>query len=146
MRCPSDTRRFVLSWPERSRRSSDTLRISCSSILISAFVLDISIGRAGKRHSACCTCALFGAATHRPRAGQAIEMNGFHSAALSACCVKGALGEHMDSIVTESVRLDLTKNFGIDPVKVWSIEECKKVLGACIRKKNIKGTDNLPYT
>ncbi|KAI2647052.1 Gag polyprotein [Labeo rohita] len=45
----------------------------------------------------------------------------------------------MDSIVTESVRLDLTKKFGIDPEKVWSIEECKKVLGACIRKKNIKG-------
>ncbi|KAI2645135.1 Gag polyprotein [Labeo rohita] len=52
---------------------------------------------------------------------------------------KSLLGEHMDSIVTESVRLDLTKKFGIDPEKVWSIEECKKVLGACIRKKNIKG-------
>ncbi|KAI2655653.1 Metabotropic glutamate receptor 6 [Labeo rohita] len=43
----------------------------------------------------------------------------------------------MDSIVTESVRLDL--KFSIDPEKVWSVEECKKVLGACIRKKNIKG-------
>ncbi|KAI2661136.1 Tyrosine--tRNA ligase [Labeo rohita] len=51
---------------------------------------------------------------------------------------KSLLGEHMDSIVTESVRLDLTKKFGIDPEKVWSIEECKKVLGVCIRKKNIK--------
>lgn len=52
---------------------------------------------------------------------------------------KSLLGKHMDSIVTESVRLDLTKKFGIHPEKVWSIEECKKVLGACIRKKNMKG-------
>ncbi|XP_048034872.1 uncharacterized protein LOC125260506 [Megalobrama amblycephala] len=52
---------------------------------------------------------------------------------------KSLLGKHMDSIVTESVRLDLTKKFGIHPEKVWSIEECKKVLGACIRKKNMMG-------
>ena len=52
---------------------------------------------------------------------------------------KSLLGEHMDSIVTESVRLDLIKKFGIDPEKVWSIEECKKVLGSCIRKNNVKG-------
>ncbi len=44
----------------------------------------------------------------------------------------------MDSNVTESVRLDLTKQFGIHPENVWTIEECKNVLGACIRKKNIK--------
>uniref|UniRef100_A0A8C1SNM6 CCHC-type domain-containing protein n=1 Tax=Cyprinus carpio TaxID=7962 RepID=A0A8C1SNM6_CYPCA len=52
---------------------------------------------------------------------------------------KSLLGQHMDSVVTESVRLDLTKKFGIDPEKVWSIEECKKVLGSCIRKNNVKG-------
>ncbi|XP_052475369.1 uncharacterized protein LOC128031168 [Carassius gibelio] len=52
---------------------------------------------------------------------------------------KSLLGQHMDSIVTESVRLDLVKKFGIDPEKVWSIEECKKVLGSCIRKNNVKG-------
>ncbi|XP_026114574.1 uncharacterized protein LOC113092989 isoform X1 [Carassius auratus] len=52
---------------------------------------------------------------------------------------KSLLGQHMDSIVTESVRLDLIKKFGIDPEKVWSIEECKKVLGSCIRKNNAKG-------
>lgn len=52
---------------------------------------------------------------------------------------KSLLGEHMDSIVTESVRLNLTKKCGIHPEKVWSIEDYKKVLGACIRKKNIKG-------
>lgn len=49
------------------------------------------------------------------------------------------IGDHMDSIVTESVRLDLTNTFGIHPENVWTIEECKKVLGAYIRKKNIKG-------
>ncbi len=48
-RSPSDTRRFALRWPERSRRSSDTQGISCSSILISALVLDVSIGRAGQK-------------------------------------------------------------------------------------------------
>lgn len=52
---------------------------------------------------------------------------------------KSLLGQHMDSIVTESVRLDLIKKFCIDPEKVWSIEECKKVLGSCIRKNNAKG-------
>ncbi|XP_051759454.1 uncharacterized protein LOC127517609 [Ctenopharyngodon idella] len=52
---------------------------------------------------------------------------------------KSLLGEHMDSIVTESVRLDLTKKSGIHSEKVWSIEDCKKVLGACIQKKNRKG-------
>ncbi|XDV29336.1 hypothetical protein PO909_032473 [Leuciscus waleckii] len=44
----------------------------------------------------------------------------------------------MDSIVTESVRLNLTKKFGIHPEKVWSIEDCKKILGASIRKNNVK--------
>jgi len=43
---------------------------------------------------------------------------------------KSLLGEHIDSIVTQSVRLNLTKKFGIHPEKVWSIDECKKVLGA----------------
>lgn len=45
----------------------------------------------------------------------------------------------MHSIVTESVRLNLTQKYDIHPDKTWSLEECKKVLGACIRKKNIKG-------
>ena len=52
---------------------------------------------------------------------------------------KSLLSEHMDSIVTEEVRLNLTKKFGIDPVKVWSIEDCKKVLGESIRKNSVKG-------
>ena len=41
---------------------------------------------------------------------------------------KSLLGEQMDLIVTESVRLNLTKKFGIHPEKVWSIEDCKKIL------------------
>ncbi len=36
-------------------------------------------------------CALVGVETNRPRAAQAIEMNGFHNAALSASCVKATL-------------------------------------------------------
>jgi len=51
---------------------------------------------------------------------------------------KSLLGEHMDFIVTQSVGLNLTKKFGIHPEKVWSIEDCKKVLGASIRKNNVK--------
>jgi len=34
----------------------------------------------------------------------------------------------MDSIVTQSVRLNLTKEFAIHPECVWSIEDSKKVL------------------
>lgn len=51
---------------------------------------------------------------------------------------KSLLRQHMDSI-TESVRLNLTKKFSIDPDDVWTLEECKKVLDACIRKNNVKG-------
>ncbi len=35
---------------------------------------------------------------------------------------KSLLGDHMDSIVTELVRVDLTKKFAIDPENVWTIE------------------------
>ena len=51
---------------------------------------------------------------------------------------KSSLALHMDSIVTESVRLNLTKKFGIHSEKVWSIEDCKKILGESIRKNNVK--------
>ena len=51
---------------------------------------------------------------------------------------KSLLRQHMDSI-TESVRLNLTKKFSIDPDDVWTLDECKKVLDACIRKNNVKG-------
>lgn len=49
------------------------------------------------------------------------------------------LNNHMDSIVSESVRQNLTQKFGIDPDRTWTLEECKKVLGACVRKNNTKG-------
>ncbi|MGL4645526.1 MAG: hypothetical protein ACRCVL_00175 [Cetobacterium sp.] len=52
---------------------------------------------------------------------------------------KSMLAEQMNAIVTDSVKQNLAKKYGIHPDKVWSIEECKKVLGACIRKKNLKG-------
>ncbi len=52
---------------------------------------------------------------------------------------KSLLGVQMNIIVTEKVRQELTQKYEIDPDKTWSVDECKKVLGACIRKNNVKG-------
>ncbi len=52
---------------------------------------------------------------------------------------KTLLGEQMDLIVTEKVRQLLTQKYEIHPDKTWSVDECKKVLGASIRKNNVKG-------
>jgi len=51
---------------------------------------------------------------------------------------KTLLGEQMN-LVTEKDRKELTQKYEIHPDKTWSVDECKKVLGACIRKKNMKG-------
>ncbi len=51
---------------------------------------------------------------------------------------KTLLGEQMDLIVTEKVRQRLTQKYEIHPDKTWSVNECKKVLGASIRKNNVK--------
>ncbi len=51
---------------------------------------------------------------------------------------KTLLGEHMDLIVTEKVRQKLTQKYEIHPDKTWLVDECKKVLGASIRKNNVK--------
>ncbi len=51
---------------------------------------------------------------------------------------KTLLGEQMDLIVTEKVRQELTQKYEIHPDKTWSVDECKKVLGASIRKKYLK--------
>ncbi len=52
---------------------------------------------------------------------------------------KSLLGVQMNLIVTEKVRQELTQKYEIHPDKTWSVDECKKVLGACIRKNNVKG-------
>ncbi len=52
---------------------------------------------------------------------------------------KTLLGEQMNLIVTEKVRQELTQKYEIHPDKTWSVDECKKVLGASIRKNNVKG-------
>ncbi len=52
---------------------------------------------------------------------------------------KTLLGEQMDQIVTEKVRQKLTQKYEIHPDKTWSVDECKKVLGASIRTNNVKG-------
>ncbi len=52
---------------------------------------------------------------------------------------KTLLGEQMDLIVTEKVRQKLSQKYEIHPDKTWSLDECKKVLGASIRKNNVKG-------
>ncbi len=52
---------------------------------------------------------------------------------------KTLLGEQMDLIVTKKVRQELTQKYEIHPDKTWSVDECKKVLGASIRKNNVKG-------
>ncbi len=51
---------------------------------------------------------------------------------------KTLLGEQMDLIVPEKVRQKLTQKYEIHPDKTWSVDECKKVLGASIRKNNVK--------
>ncbi len=48
---------------------------------------------------------------------------------------KSLLGVQMDLIITEKVRQELTQKYQIHPDKTWSVDECKKVLGACIRKE-----------
>lgn len=67
------------------------------------------------------------------------EKGGLASPLWSDSEFSSMLNKHMDSIVTDSVRQNLTQKFGIDPDRTWYLEECKKVLGACIRKGNIKG-------
>ncbi len=52
---------------------------------------------------------------------------------------KSLLGVQIDLIVTEKVRQELTQKYEIHPDKTWSVDECKKVLGASIRKNNVKG-------
>ncbi len=52
---------------------------------------------------------------------------------------KTLLGEQMNLIVTEKVRQELTQKYEIHPDKTWSVDEYKKVLGASIRKNNVKG-------
>ncbi len=52
---------------------------------------------------------------------------------------KTLLEKKMDLIVTEKVRQELTQKYEIHPDKTWSVDECKKVLGASIRKNNVKG-------
>ncbi len=52
---------------------------------------------------------------------------------------KSLLGVQMNIIVTEKVRQELTQKYEIHPDKTWSVDECKKVLGASIRKNNVKG-------
>ncbi len=43
---------------------------------------------------------------------------------------KSLLGVQMDLIITEKVRQELTQKYQIHPDKTWSVDECKKVLGA----------------
>ncbi len=45
----------------------------------------------------------------------------------------------MDLIVTEKVRQELTQKYEIHPDQTWTVDECKKVLGASICKNNVKG-------
>ncbi len=45
----------------------------------------------------------------------------------------------MNLIFTEKVRQELTQIYEIHPDKTWSVDECKNVSGACIRKNNVKG-------
>ncbi len=52
---------------------------------------------------------------------------------------KSLLGVQMNIIVTEKVRQELTQKYEIHPDNIWSVDECKKVLGASIRKNNVKG-------
>ncbi len=67
------------------------------------------------------------------------EMSGLATPFWSDSEFKTLLGEQMDLIVTEKVRQELTQKYEIHPDKTWSVDECKKVLGASIRKNNVKG-------
>ncbi len=67
------------------------------------------------------------------------EKNGLATPLWSDSEFKTLLGEQMDLIVTEKVRQKLTQKYEIHPDKTWSVDECKKVLGASIRKNNVKG-------
>ncbi len=66
------------------------------------------------------------------------EKTGFATPLWSDSEFKTLLGEQMDLIVTEKVRQKLTQKYEIHPDKTWSVDECKKVLGASIRKNNVK--------
>ncbi len=67
------------------------------------------------------------------------EKSGFATPLWADSQFKTLLGEQMDLIVTEKVRQKLTQKYEIHPDKTWSVDECKKVLGASIRKNNVKG-------
>ncbi len=69
----------------------------------------------------------------------ATEKGGLATPLWSDSEFKSLLGVQMDLIVTEKVRQELTQKYEIHPDKTWSVDECKKVLGACIRKNNVKG-------
>ncbi len=45
----------------------------------------------------------------------------------------------MDLIVTEKVRQEITQKYEIIHPRLGRLDECKKVLGASIRKNNVKG-------
>ncbi len=67
------------------------------------------------------------------------EKGGLETPLWSDSEFKSLLGVQMDLIVTEIVRQELTQKYEIHPDKTWSVDECKKVLGASIRKNNVKG-------
>ncbi len=67
------------------------------------------------------------------------EKSGLATSLWSDSEFKTLLGEQMDLIVTEKVRQELTQKYEIHPDKTWSVDECKKVLGASSRKNNVKG-------
>ncbi len=67
------------------------------------------------------------------------EKGGLETPLWSDSEFKSLLGVQMDLIVTEKVRQELTQKYEIHPDKTWSVDECKKVLGASIRKNNVKG-------
>ncbi len=67
------------------------------------------------------------------------EKSGLATPLWSESEFKTLLGEQMDLIVTEKVRQELTQKYEIHPDKTWSVDECKKVLGASIHKNNVKG-------
>ncbi len=67
------------------------------------------------------------------------EKSGLATPLWSDSQFKTLLGKKMDLIVTEKVRQELTQKYEIHPDKTWSVDECKKVLEASIRKNNVKG-------
>ncbi len=52
---------------------------------------------------------------------------------------KSLLGVQMNLIVTEKVRQELTQKYEIHPDKTWSVDECKKVLGAMYSQEQCEG-------